>query len=53
VGNTYSVAYTNQLGAAATAWPVDGNTLIGNGRISTINHTNNGDAAEFYRVNAQ
>jgi hypothetical protein len=53
VGNTYSVAYTNQLGAATAPWPVDVNTLIGDGKINTINHTNNYDSAEFYRVIAQ
>jgi hypothetical protein len=53
VGNTYSVAYTNQLGAAAATWPVDATTLIGDGKIDTLNHTNSGDAAEFYRVSAQ
>jgi len=53
VGNTYSVAYTNQLGAAATTWPVDATTLVGDGKIDTLNHTNAGDAAEFYRVSAQ
>jgi hypothetical protein len=53
VGNTYSVAYTNQLGAATAAWPVDATTLIGDGRTDTLNHTNSGDAAEFYRVGAQ
>jgi hypothetical protein len=53
VGNTYSVAYTNQLGAAAATWPVDATTLIGDGRTDTLNHTNSGDAAEFYRVGAQ
>ena len=53
VGNTYSVAYTNQLGAATTTWPVDATTLIGDGKTDTLNHTNSGDAAEFYRVSAQ
>jgi hypothetical protein len=52
VGNHYSVAYTNNLGAT-TAWPVDVNTLVGDGRIDTINHTNNNPGAEFYRVNTQ
>jgi hypothetical protein len=53
VGNTYSVAYTNQLGATTATWPVDSNTLIGNGSINTINHTNSGGAVEFYRVKVQ
>ena len=52
VGNTYSVAYTNQLGGAVTTWPVDGTALIGDGKIDTINHTSSGNA-EFYRVSAQ
>jgi hypothetical protein len=53
VGNTYSVAYTNQLGAATATWPVDATTLIGDGKTDTLNHTNSGGAAEFYRVSAQ
>lgn len=52
VGNTYSVAYTNQLGGA-TAWPVDATTLVGNGKVNSLTHTNSGAAAEFYRVSAQ
>ncbi len=50
VGNIYSVAYTNTLGASVANWPVDVNTLVGDGRIDTINHTNNGNSAEFYEV---
>jgi hypothetical protein len=53
VGNLYSVAYTNQLGAATATWPVDTTTLIGDGKIDALNHTNSGDAALFYRVSAQ
>jgi hypothetical protein len=53
VGNTYSVAYTNQLSAATATWPVDATTLVGDGNTDTLNHTNSGAAAEFYRVNAQ
>jgi len=49
VGNTYSVVYTNSL-VGTGPWPVDGNTLIGNGKVNTINHTNNYNSAEFYRV---
>ena len=52
VGNTYSVAYTNQLGGAASTWPVDTTTITGDGRSDTINHTNSG-SVEFYRVTAQ
>ena len=52
VGNIYSVAYTNQLGGAA-AWPVDATTLVGNGKVNFLAHTNSGAAAEFYRVGAQ
>jgi hypothetical protein len=52
VGNQYSVAYTNQLGGSA-AWPVDANTLIGDGNIDTINHTNTGAGVEFYQINTQ
>jgi hypothetical protein len=52
VGNTYSVAYTNKLGGAVATWPVDATTLVGDGKVNTINHTSSGNA-EFYRVNAQ
>jgi hypothetical protein len=53
VGNTYSVSYTNSLGGSVATWPVDTNTLVGDGKLDTINHTNSGDAAEFYRINTQ
>jgi hypothetical protein len=53
VGNTYSVAYTNQLGAPAASWPVDATTLVGDGKTDTLSHTNTGEAAEFYRISAQ
>jgi hypothetical protein len=52
VGNSYSVVYTNTLGGATATWPVDGTTLVGDGRVNTINRTSSDDA-EFYRVNAQ
>ena len=52
VGNTYSLAYSNALGGAAATWPVDGATVIGNGRINTINRTSS-DTAEFYRISAR
>jgi hypothetical protein len=50
VGNQYSVTYTNQLGGSG-AWPVDPNTLTGDGNIDTLSHTNNSSIVEFYRVN--
>ena len=53
VGNTYSVSYTNTLGGPVATWPVDTNTLIGDGKVDTLNHTNSGDPAEFYRINTQ
>ncbi|HEX9045441.1 MAG TPA: hypothetical protein VF988_00325, partial [Verrucomicrobiae bacterium] len=52
VGNTYSVAYTNKLGGAVASWPVDATTLVGNGKVNTLNHTN-ADGAEFYRIKTQ
>ena len=52
VGNHYSLAYTNTLGGPVSAWPVDGTTLVGDGNVNTINHTNSSNA-EFYRVGAQ
>ena len=53
VGNTYSVAYTNSLGDPVSGWPTDAGTLVGDGKVDSLNHTNSGDAAEFYRVTAQ
>ncbi|HVU26217.1 MAG TPA: hypothetical protein VHG71_00510 [Verrucomicrobiae bacterium] len=53
VGNIYSVTHANTLGDAASTWPVDNTTLIGNGSVNSISHTNSGDAAEFYRVTTQ
>ena len=52
VGNTYSLVYTNQLGGAATNWPVDAGTVIGDGNVDTINHVATG-SAEFYRIRVQ
>jgi hypothetical protein len=52
VGNIYSVAYTNKLGGAVASWPVDTTVLVGNGKLSTINHTNTSDA-EFYLIKTQ
>jgi hypothetical protein len=52
VGNTYSVSYTNALGGPVSTWPVDATTVVGNGKINTINHPNAGNV-EFYRVNTQ
>jgi hypothetical protein len=52
VGNTYSLAYSNALGGAAATWPVDDATVVGNGKINTINRTSS-DNAEFYRIRAQ
>lgn len=52
VGNTYSLGYTNTLGGAVATWPVDVNTLVGDGRINTINHTNP-SSVEFYNIKAQ
>jgi hypothetical protein len=49
VGSTYAVVYTNNFTGAVTNWPVDPNTLVGNGKVNTIVHTNNG-SAEFYRI---
>src|SRR5208337_3431877 len=36
VGNTYSLAFTNVLGGAPATWPVDGNTLVGDGNIDSL-----------------
>ena len=52
VGNTYSISYTNRLGAAITNWPVDSTTLVGNGSIDTLYHTNSGPV-EFYSIRTQ
>ena len=32
IGTIYAVAYTNNLGGAASTWPVDATTLIGDGK---------------------
>jgi hypothetical protein len=53
VGNTYSIAYTNALVGPVSTWLVDGNTLVGNGRVNTLNHTNNNNRQEFYQVKTQ
>jgi hypothetical protein len=50
VGNQYAVSYTNQLGGNG-AWPVDANTLTGDGNIDTLYHTNNNPGVEFYQIN--
>ncbi|MEI6075798.1 MAG: hypothetical protein WCS94_09510 [Verrucomicrobiota bacterium] len=52
VGNHYSLAFTNQLRAPVSTWPVDSQIVVGNGNVKTINHTNSG-SAEFYRIIAQ
>jgi hypothetical protein len=52
IGNTYGVAYTNQLGGAVSTWPVDATTLVGDGYAHTLNHTNSG-SVEFYRILTQ
>jgi hypothetical protein len=53
VGNTYSIAYTNQLGSAVSSWPVDSPTLVGDGNTDTLNHTNTTDSQEFIQIIAQ
>jgi hypothetical protein len=52
VGNTYSLAYTNTLVGPVSSWPVDGTTLIGDGNVDTLNHTNSSNA-EFYQIGVQ
>ena len=52
VGNTYAIAYTNSLGGPVSNWPVDANTLIGDGNVDSLSHTNS-SGAEFYRVTTQ
>jgi len=52
VGNTYSLAYTNQLGGPVTTWPVDATTVIGDGTTLSINHTNSSNV-EFYKIITQ
>jgi hypothetical protein len=50
VGGQYSLAYTNQLGAPVSTWPVVAGPIAGNGNSSTLSHTNATDAAGFYEV---
>ena len=52
VGNHYTLAYTNKLGAPVSTWPVDSKIVVGDGNAKTINHTNSG-STEFYRIIAQ
>jgi hypothetical protein len=52
VGNTYSLAYTNQLGGSVTNWPVVGGTQTGDGRTDSLTRTNAGNV-EFYRIITQ
>jgi len=52
VGSTYSVSFTNKLGAARANWPVDSTTLVGDGRADTLYHTNSGNV-EFYSIQTQ
>ncbi|HEV2694097.1 MAG TPA: hypothetical protein VG347_14470 [Verrucomicrobiae bacterium] len=52
VGNTYALSFTNKLSGAAKTWPVDVTTIIGNGGLNSISHTNAG-GVEFYQVSAQ
>ena len=52
IGNTYYVSYTNQLGGAVSTWPVDPNSVTGDGNTDTISHTNSGVTAEFFKVQA-
>jgi hypothetical protein len=52
VGNIYSIAYTNKLGGAVASWPADATTLIGDGKVNVINHTNS-SGVEFYRIKTQ
>ena len=50
VGGQYSLAYTNQLGAPVSTWPVVAGPVTGNGSSATLAHTNATDAAGFYEV---
>ncbi len=52
IGNTYAVAYTNRPISAAATWPVDTTTIVGNGKLNVLNHTNASDV-EFYRITTQ
>ena len=49
VGNTYTLAHTNVLTAPVATWPVDTTTVIGDGNVDTITHTNAG-STEFYEI---
>jgi hypothetical protein len=50
VSGHYWLAYTNQLGAPASQWPIVSGPLSGDGFNDTLNHTNVTDAAGFYQV---
>jgi hypothetical protein len=51
VGNVYTVAYSSQLGGALSTWTPDPTTLIGNGHLNTLFHTNSSSVTtEFYNI---
>lgn len=52
VGNTYTLAHTNNLTAPVATWPVDTTTITGDGNVDSISRTNAG-SAEFYEVIAR
>jgi hypothetical protein len=51
VGNIYTVAYSSVLGPPLSSWTPDPTTLIGNGHINTLFHTNSTSVTtEFYNI---
>jgi hypothetical protein len=50
VSGNYWLAYTNQLGAPVSSWPVVAGPLPGDGFNDTLNHTITTDTAGFYEV---
>jgi hypothetical protein len=50
VSGNYWLAYTNQLGAPVSSWPVVAGPLPGDGFNDTLTHTITTDTAGFYQV---
>ena len=46
----YWLTYTNTLAGSSTNWPVIGGPITGDGGNHSLTHTNNTDAAGYYRV---
>ena len=50
LSGTYSLLYTNVLGAPISSWPVVSGPLAGNGGAESLRHTNSNNQTGFYGV---